>query len=119
MDVRLIEIDEMMALITRTVQQRADLGEESFPLLRVGEAEQLVRLFPRQLEPVQCPADGLAAEAAAKLRLYEVNQTPQRPPWLYLGSGDRRAGRLVLRGANLLAERGGDIGTKGGRPPLR
>src|SRR5436309_2941275 len=116
---RLVEIDQVMALIARPLQQRADLGDESLPFLRVSEAEQLVGLLPRQLEPVQRAADGFAAEAAAKLRLYEVNQTPQRPTWLYLGSGDGRTGRLVLRGANLLAKRGSDIGTKGGRPPLR
>jgi hypothetical protein len=108
-----------MAFIARPIQQRADLGNESLALLRVGAAQQLVGLLPRQLEPVQRAADGFAAEAAAKLRLYEVNQTPQRPTWLYRGSGDGRTGRLVLRGANLLAKRGSDIGTKGGRPPLR
>ena len=119
MDVRRVEIDQVMALVARTIQQRADLGEESLPFLRLGAAEQLVGLLPRQLEPVQRAADGLAAEAAAKLRLHEANQTPQRPTWLYLGSGDRRTGRLAFCGANLLAKCGGDIGTKGGRPPVR
>src|SRR4051812_45515510 len=123
-----------MALIARTVQQRADLGNESLPLLRIrprsglmpcqavsrlSPTEQLVGLFPRQLEPVQRAADGLAAAAAAKLRLHEASQTPQRPAWLYRGSGNRRTGRLTLRGADLLAKRGGDLGTKGGPPPLR
>jgi hypothetical protein len=119
MDVRLIEIDQVVALIARTVQQRADPGSESLPLLRISLTEQLVGLFPRQLEPVQCPADGFAAEAAAKLRLHEASQTPQCPAWLYIGSGNRRTGRLALCGTDLLAERGGDIGTKGGRPPVR
>ena len=119
MDMRLIEIDQMMALIARAIQQRADLGDESLPLLRLGAAEQLVGLLPRQLEPVQRAADGLAAAAAGELRLHEANQTPQRPAWLYLGSGDWRTGRLALRGANLLAKRGGDFGAKGGRPPVR
>src|SRR3954469_10079060 len=119
MDVRLIEIDQVMALIARTVQQRTDLGNESLALLPLGAAEHLVRLLPRQLEPVQCPADGLAAAAAAKLRLHQASQTPQRPAWLYRGSGNRRTGGLTLRGANLLAKRGSNLGTKGGRPPLR
>jgi len=116
---RLIEVDHVMPLIARPIQQRADLGDESLAFLRLGATEQLVGLLPRQLEPVQRAADGFAAEAAAKLRLYEVNQTPQRPTWLYLGSGDGRTGRLAFRGANLLAKRGGNSGTKGGRPPLR
>src|SRR4051794_20326435 len=90
MDMRLIEIDHVMALIARTVQQRADLGNESLPLLRISPTEQLVGLLPRQLEPVQCPADGLAAAAAVKLRLHQASQTPQRPAWLYRGSGNRR-----------------------------
>jgi hypothetical protein len=44
-----------------------------------------------------------------KLRLHEANQTPQRPARLYLGSGDRRTGGLTLRGADLIAKRGGDV----------
>src|SRR3954451_9482920 len=119
MDVRLIEIDHVMALIARTIQQRADLGNESLPLLRISPTEQLVGLLPRQLEPVQRAADGLAAAAAAKLRLHEASQTQQRPAWLYIGSGNRRTGLLTLLGADVLAKRGGDLGTKGGRPPLR
>src|SRR3954451_12755490 len=114
MDVRLIEIDHVMALIARTIQQRADLGNESLPLLRISPTEQRVGLLPRQLEPVQRAADGLAAAAAAKLRLHEASQTPQRPAWLYIGSGNRRTGRLTLRGADLLAKRGGDVRAKGG-----
>jgi hypothetical protein len=108
-----------MALIAGRIQQGGNLGDESLPLLRIGATGQLVGLLPRQLEPVQRPADGFAAEAAAKLRPHQASQTPQRPTWLYLGSGDGRTGRLVLRGANLLAKRGGDSGAKGGRPPVR
>jgi hypothetical protein len=119
MDMGLIKVDEVMALIACTIQQRADLGNESLPLLRVGAAEQLVGLLPRQLEPVQRAADGFAAEAAAKLRLHEANQTPQRPTRLYLRPSGRWAGGLALCGANLLAKRGGNIGAKGGRPPVR
>jgi hypothetical protein len=81
-----------MALIARTIQQGADLGDESLALLWVG---------------------------AAELRRHEANQTPQCPAWLYLGPGDRRTGGLALCGANLLAQRGGDVRAKGGRPPVR
>src|SRR5690348_12366291 len=114
MDVRLIEVNHVMLLIACPIQQRADLGDESLPFLRVGAAEQLVRLLPRQLEPVRRAADGFAAEAAAELLPHEANQTPQRPTWLYLGSGDRRAGCLTFCGANLLTKCGGNIRTKGG-----
>jgi len=134
MDMRLIEVNHVMALIARTIQQRADLGDESLPFLRIrprsglmpcqavsrlGAAEPLVGLLPRQLEPVQRAADGLAAKAAAELLSHEANQTPQRPARLYIGTGEGRTGRLVLRGANLLAQRGGNIRAKGGRPPVR
>ena len=119
MDMRLIEVDHVMALIARTVQQRADLGDESLPFLWVSATEQLVGFLPRQLEPVQRAADGFAAEAAAELLPHEANQTPQRPAWLYISPLNRRTARLAVRGANLLAQRGGDIGAKGGRPPVR
>ena len=119
MDMCLIEIDQVMALIACAVQQRADLGDESRPLTRIGATEQLADLRPRQLEPVQRPADGFTAAAAAKLRLHEASQTPQRPAWLYLGSGERWTGRLMLRGADLITECSGNVGAKGGRPPVR
>src|ERR1700712_4988450 len=114
MDMCLIKIDQVMALIARTIQQRPNLSDESLPLLRLGAAEQFAGLLPRQLEPVQRAADGLAAAAAGKLRLHEANQTPQRPARPYLRPSDRWAGGLALCGANLLAKRGGDIWTKGG-----
>src|SRR5947209_14866374 len=114
MDMRLIEVNHLMALIARTIQQCADLGDESLAFLRLGAAEQFVGLLPRQLEPVQRTADGLAAEATAELLPHEVNQTPQRPTWLYIGSDDGRTGCLAFCGANLLAKRGSDIGAKGG-----
>src|ERR1700759_3398525 len=106
MDMCLIEVDHVMALIARAVQQRADLRDKSLPLLRIGATEQLVGLLPRQLEPVQRTADGLAAEAAAELLPHEANQTPQRPAWLYLGSSDWRTGRLASGGCLWLAKRG-------------
>src|SRR5690349_4789596 len=103
-----------MTLIARTIQQRADLGDESLAFLWVGAAEQLMRLLPRQLEPLQRAADGFAAVAVAELLPHEANQTAQRPAWLYRGSGNRRTGRLAFCGANLLAKRGGNIRAKGG-----
>jgi len=118
-DMRLIEIDQVMASIACAVQQGADLGDEGLSLCRAGAAQQLVSLLPGQVQPVQGPANGLAATTAGELRLHEVNQTPQRPAWLYRRSSDWRTGRLVLRGADLLAKCGGNIWAKGGRPPVR
>jgi hypothetical protein len=45
-DMRLIEIDQVMAPITRAVQQPADLGDEGLALLRPGTAQQLAGLLP-------------------------------------------------------------------------
>jgi hypothetical protein len=45
-DMCLIEIDQVMALIACAVQQRADLGNESLPLARIGATEQLAGLLP-------------------------------------------------------------------------
>jgi hypothetical protein len=63
---------------------------------------------------VQRPANSFTAAAAAKLRLHEATQTPQRPAWLYRSAGGWRTGRLVLRGADLITECGGNVGAKGG-----
>src|SRR4051812_36591852 len=41
----LIEIDQVMALIACAVQQRADRGNESLPLARIGATEQLAGFF--------------------------------------------------------------------------
>jgi hypothetical protein len=46
MDMGLIQIDQVMALIARPIQQRADLGDESRPLLRIGTTKQLVGFLP-------------------------------------------------------------------------
>ena len=119
MDVRLIKIDQAMARIACAVQQWADLGDEGLPLVRIGAAQQLSGLLPRQLEPVQHAADGLAAAATAELRLRKARQTPQRPAWLYRGSGDRRTGRLTLCGTDLLAKCDSNLWAKEGRPPVR
>src|SRR4051794_2422826 len=49
-DVRLIEIDQVMALIARAIQQRADLGNKSLPLVGIGASEQLASFLPGQVQ---------------------------------------------------------------------
>jgi hypothetical protein len=78
-DVRLIEVDQPMAVVLGTDQQVPNLREERFPPLRVSSAEQLAGLLPRQLQAVQGTADRLAAAAAAKRLLHPADQTPQGP----------------------------------------
>ena len=46
MDMRLIEIDQVVALIPRPIPQGADLGDESLALLRLGATEQFAGFLP-------------------------------------------------------------------------
>src|SRR3954447_20135486 len=50
MDMGLIEIDQVMALIARAIQQRADLGNKSLPLVGIGASEQLASFLPGQVQ---------------------------------------------------------------------
>src|SRR3954453_1826647 len=79
MDMGLIEIDQVMALIARAIQQRADLGNKSLPLVGIGASEQLASFLPGQVQPVQGAADGLAAEAAGGGGACQQEPKP-RPP---------------------------------------
>src|SRR5215213_3249917 len=86
-DVRLIEVDQPMAVVLGTDQQVPNLREERFPPLRVSSAEQLAGLLPRQLQAVQGAADRLAAAAATKPLLHPADQTPQGPAWGWISPG--------------------------------
>jgi hypothetical protein len=81
MNVRRVEVDQPMSVVLGTGQQVLHLREECFPPLRVGPAEQLAGLLPRQLQAVQGAADRLAAAAATKRLLHPADQTPQGPAW--------------------------------------
>ena len=119
MDVCLVEVDQEVAVVLGTGQQLLHLRDEGLSPLRVGPAEQLAGLLPRQLQAMQGAADCLAAAAAAKRRLHPADQTPQGPAWRRLSPGERRRRRGLLGGADDLAEAGLDLGAKGGRPPVR
>jgi hypothetical protein len=79
MDVRLIEVDQPMSVVLGVLEQRLELLEKGCPPLRIGSAEQLAGLLPRQLEAVQGTADRLAAAAATKPPPYPADQAPQSP----------------------------------------
>jgi len=119
-DVRLVNVDQQVLVARRAVEQRLQLVQERLALGRVGPAQQLFGLLPRQLQAMQRGADGLAAEPPAEALLNPVHQAAQRP-------APRRRGPLVARrlGRGLLglldhaAERGLDLRAKGGRPPVR
>ena len=70
-----------MPVLLGTGQQILHLLDKGLSALRVGPAEQLAGLLPRQLQAVQGAADRLAAAAATKPLLPPADQTPQGPAW--------------------------------------
>lgn len=127
-DVRLVPIDQLVPVTLDAVQQGAELFDKGLSPCGMGAAEPakwrshlrgLLGLLPRQVEPVQGRADGLATAQAAKPRLHEADQALQRPAWFRVGAGDGWAGRVLLGRADLCAERGCDVRAKGGRPSVR
>src|ERR1700760_2146673 len=99
-DVGLIEIDQLMPVALGGGQYRTQPRDEGLPPRGIGTAEQLLGLLPRQAEPVQGSADGLAAARAGKPRPHEADQSPERPARLGIGAGYRRPGRVSLGGAD-------------------
>src|SRR5919206_1330419 len=118
-NVRLIEVDQPISVLLGTGQQILHLRDEGLSPLRVGPAEQLAGLLPRQLQPVQGAADRLAAAGATERLPHPADQASQGPAWRRVGPGERRRRRGVLGGADDRAEAGLDLGAKGGRPPVR
>ena len=119
MDVCFIEVDQVMTIPRRAVQQRVQVFDEGRSSGRIGTPEQLLGFLPRQLQPMQNRPDGFAPAAAGEARLYQPDQTAERPAWLGLSANYGWTGRLSLRGTDLLIEDGGNLWAKGGRPPLR
>lgn len=119
MDVRLIGIDQEVAVTLSPRQQALEGLDKDLPLRRVGPAEQLPGLLPGQLAAVQGRPDGLAADQASETLPHVNGQAPQCPARRWVSSFYRRSGRAVLGSAHELAEAGLDVGTKGGRPPVR
>ena len=112
-DVRLIKVDQQMPVVLGALQQILRLREERLPPLRIGSAEQLAGLLPRQLQPVQGTADRLTAAATTKLSATQPTKRRkvQRGAGSAPASGRRRG---LLGGADDLAEPGLDLGQKGG-----
>ena len=118
-DVRFVEVDQMVTITLGAVQQGAQLLNEGCPPSRIGTAKQLPGLFPRQAKPVQGGADGFAAARLGEPRLHKANQPLERPTGLRVGSGYGWAGGPLLGRADFLAKGCLDAGAKGGRPPVR
>src|SRR5215213_8173320 len=117
MDMGLVEVDQLMPVALSGDQPRAQPRDEGLPPRGIGTAEQLLGFLPREAEPVQGGADGLAAAWAGESRSHKADQPPERPARLRVGAAYRRPGRVSLGSADLRTERGLDLGAKGGRPP--
>src|SRR4051794_41936816 len=101
MDVRLIEKDQQMLVALGAVQHALELLDKRLSPLRIGPAEQLLGLLPRQLAAVQGRADRLAAAPQAEPPPGPADPNAQRAArgWVspFHGRGGRpapgRAGR--------------------------
>src|SRR5947209_6129957 len=106
-----------MPIASGAVQHAPELLDKGLPPLRVGPAQQLLGLLPRQLAAVESRADRLATAPQPEALAHPADQAAQRPArgWIGPGSG-RRRGR-ALGGADHLAECGCAVWAKKGRPP--
>ena len=87
MDVRFVQVDQQMAVVLGTGEEILDLLDKGLPALRVGAAEQLLGLLPRQPQAMQGGADRLPAAGPAEPLAHPANQTAQRPARRWIGSG--------------------------------
>src|SRR3954447_12029406 len=120
MDVRLIEKDQQMLVALGALQHALELLDKRLSPLRVGPAEQLLGLRPRQLAAVQDRADRLAAAPQPKALADPADQAVQGPARGWISPFEGWGGRRALGGADHLAEFGfAARANKGRRPPVR
>src|SRR4051794_41291205 len=89
------------------------------PALRIGPAEQLFGLLPRQSQAMQGGADRLAAAGPAELLTDPADQTAQGPARRWIGAGYRRGCGGAVGGTGRLAQARFHPPAKGGGPPGR
>ncbi len=68
---------------------------------------------------MQGRSDRLAADPEAETLAQQADETLEGEAWRRVGAVYGWGGRRGLGGAHGLAEAGLDVGTKGGRPPVR
>src|SRR3712207_6503169 len=78
-DVRLVEVDQQVAVALGALQQALKLRHKGVPPLRISPSKELSGFLPRQLEAVQGRADGLAAKQAAEALPHVGDQAPEGP----------------------------------------
>src|SRR5215210_4441861 len=101
-------------------QHALELPEERLPPLRVGPAEQLLGLLPRQREAVQGRADRLATAPQPEALADPADQAAQGPAWRWIRPNEGRRRGRALGCTDRLAEFGFAVrAKKGRRPPVR
>jgi hypothetical protein len=113
MEVGLIDIDEGDLPATDALVQLPQLLDVGGPLVRVGLAQQLLDLLPRQPGPPQQPADGAAASVQAERLQQPLPEFLDVPEVAGQAVLDRLA---VLDDVNDLFDL--SLGKRGERPPL-
>src|SRR5512133_3336699 len=109
-----------MPIALGALQHALELLDERLPPLRVGPAEQLLGLLPRQLAAVQDRADRLAAAPQPKALADPMDEAAQGPARGWISPFEGWGGRRALGGADHLAEFGFALwAKKGRRPPVR
>ena len=111
-DMRLVQVDPPMAVARRAVQHRLQALQESLALGRIGPTEPLLGRRPRQVQPMQRGAEGLAAQQPADPPLDPLHQPAPRPARRRRPVGARGPGRSRLGVTDHAAERGLNLGAK-------
>jgi hypothetical protein len=119
MDMRLVPVDQQVAVALRAGQQICHLRDKSLPLLGISPAEQLLGSFPGQVETVQGSPDRLATITDAEALAHPTDQAPQRPARCCGGTGYRGCSGCLPGGTDDDIQFGCDVRAKGGRPPVR
>src|SRR4051812_49629801 len=120
MEVRLVAKDHQMLVALSAGQHIPEPLDKGLPPLRVGPAQQLLGLLPRQLEAVQGRADRLATAHQAEALAHPADQAAQRPAWRWIRPDSGRRRDRALGCADRLAEFGFALWAKRGRrPPVR
>src|SRR4051812_4271556 len=108
-----------MPIALGALQHALELLDERLPPLRVGPAQQLLGLLPRQLAAVQDRADRLATAPQPKALADPLDEAAQGPARGWVSPFEGGGGRRALGGADHPAAFGFALwAKKGRRPPL-
>src|SRR4051794_1435277 len=109
-----------MPIALGALQHALEALDIRLPPLRVGPAQQLLGLRPRQREAMESHADRLATAPQPEALADPANEAAQGPARGWISPFEGWGGRRALGGADHLAEFGFALWAKRGRrPPVR